>query len=92
MNSTAAAGAAMARATGRPTSLAAVLVPYACAHGWDGPALAQQLGCSLPVLPRLLLCLPPRPEQFGRDVAKIAAYVGIDAVRLTDLLRATAQG
>jgi hypothetical protein len=87
MVTTRTAGPAAARAAGPPASLAAVLVPYACAHGWDGPALARQLGCPLPALPRLLLCLPPRPEAFDRDVAKIAGYVGISAATLAGVLQ-----
>ena len=87
MVATHAAGPATARTAGPPASLAAVLVPYACAHGWDGPTLAQQLGCPLSALPRLLLCLPPRPESFDRDVAKIAGYVGISATTLAGLLQ-----
>ena len=79
-----------ARPRTRAPSIAALLVPYACARGWDGPALARELGCPLPALPRLLLCLPPRPEHFARDVAKVASYVGIDETTLTEVLRAAA--
>ena len=82
-----AAGPGVARSAGRPASLAAVLVPYAYARGWDGPTLARQLGCPLPALSRLLRCLPPRPEYFDRDVAKIAGYLAISETRLTSLLR-----
>jgi hypothetical protein len=85
-----AAGSAAARAAERPASLAAVLVPYACAHGWDGPTLARQLGCPLPALSRLLLCLPPRPEHFDRDVAKIAGYVGVSETKLASIIRRAA--
>src|SRR4051794_11963474 len=77
-----------ARPAGRPTFLATVLVRHACERGPNGPTLARQLRCPVPVLPRLLLCLPPRPEQCARDVAKIATYAGVDAAQLASLLKA----
>ncbi|HZR97663.1 MAG TPA: hypothetical protein VFE37_03090 [Chloroflexota bacterium] len=86
------AAPAKPRAAGHPATLAAVLVPYACARGWDGPTLARQLGCPLPALSRLLLCLPPRAEAFDRDVAKIASYVGISAATLASLLERAMAG
>jgi hypothetical protein len=79
------------RPADRGAYLASLLVPYACAHGWDGPRLAAELGCPLAALPRLLLCLRPRPERYERDVAKVAAYVGLDGQRLVALLHAAEQ-
>lgn len=36
---------------------------------------------------RLLICRQPRPEQWGMDVAAIAAAVGVSSSRLDALLR-----
>jgi hypothetical protein len=76
------------RPADRAAYLASLLVPYACARGWDGPRLAAELGCPVPVLQRRLLCLRPRPERYERDVAKVASYVGVEPRRLTAVLRA----
>ena len=75
----------------RAAYLASLLVPYACAHGWDGPRLAAEPGCPEAALPRLLLCLRPRPDRHERHVAKVAAYLGLDEESLVALLRAAEQ-
>ncbi len=69
--------------------VASVLLPWARAEGLDDAALAARLGCSVEVLPRLLLCRRPDPEPaaFQADVTRIAEGLGIPLVPLVETLR-----
>jgi len=77
----------VAEATRRPGFLAAVLVPYAQAQGWDESELAAALGCPPATLPRLLLRARPLPPTWDRDVATLAAACGADATAVGAVLR-----
>jgi predicted alpha/beta hydrolase family esterase len=58
-------------------------------HGMTDDDLAQFLGCSTKVLPKLSLCRQPNPEspRFRSDVERIAATFNVQAVRLVQLIR-----
>ncbi len=77
------------RAAGRPFFLAAALLPYARAERLDDAGLAARLGCSVEVLPRLLLCRRPRPEPgaFRGDVERLATAFGLDVTALAATVR-----
>jgi hypothetical protein len=49
--------------------------------------LTACLGCSERTVSELALCLRPRADQWGTDIAEIASAVGIDSVRLESFLR-----
>ena len=51
--------------------------------------LAQFLGCSPMVLPKLSLCRQPNPEspRFRSDAERIAAAFDIQSIRLVQLIR-----
>lgn len=49
--------------------------------------LAEQLGCSLRVVYLLALCDRARPAHFAGDAAAMAAYLGLDAERLSAVLQ-----
>ncbi len=78
----------VAEATRRPGFLAALLVPYARAQGWDEEELAHALGCPPATLPRLLLRARPLPMTWEQDVATIAQACGADPARAAAALRA----
>jgi CheY-like chemotaxis protein len=78
----------VAEATRRPGFLAAVLVPYAQAQGWDESELAAALGCPTATLARLLLRARPLPLTWERDVATLAAACGADSAAVGTVLRA----
>src|SRR3954471_14831859 len=70
----------------QPGRLAAVLLPYARARGWDGPALATALDCSLYALARILLARAPAASHWEEDVAALARTWGADPGRLVAIL------
>jgi DNA-binding response OmpR family regulator len=71
-----------------PLCLAAVLIPYAQAQGWDESQLAQELGCPSATLARLLLRRRPGPLTWDADIAVAAEACGADAHALDRVLRA----
>jgi DNA-binding response OmpR family regulator len=71
-----------------PEFLAALLVPYARAQGWDESELAAELGCPLATLVRLLLRRRPGPMTWEADVAIAAQACGADPSALARVLRA----
>ena len=77
------------RARGRPFFLASALADYQAWHGLDDRALSAHLGCRSDVLPKLALCRRPSGEgaDFRAAVERVAAYAGVDALRLAQLLR-----
>jgi CheY-like chemotaxis protein len=78
----------VAEAARRPGFLAALLMPYAQAQGWDEAALAEALGCPAATLPRLLLRARPLPMSWDEDVSTIAEACGANAASLAEVLRA----
>jgi hypothetical protein len=74
-------------ATRRPGFVAAVLVPYAQARGWDDSELAAALGCPPATLPRLLLRARPLPHTWDQDVATLAGACGADPAAASAVLR-----
>lgn len=62
---------------------------YAEAHGTSVERLQQLLGCSHEQLQRLALCRCPDADapRFRAEVEQIAAYTGIDALKLGRFLR-----
>jgi CheY-like chemotaxis protein len=78
----------VAEATRRPGFLAAVLVPYSKAQGWDEGELAAALGCPTATLARLLLRARPLPLTWDRDVATLADACGADPAAVSAVLRA----
>jgi hypothetical protein len=70
----------------QPGRLAAMLLPYARARGWDGPALAAALDCSLYALARILLAREPAASHWEEDIAAIARTWGADPGRLVSIL------
>jgi DNA-binding response OmpR family regulator len=77
----------VAEATRRPGFLAAVLVPYAQAQGWDERELAAALGCPPATLPRLLLRARPLPQTWNQDVATLAEACGADPAAVGAVLQ-----
>lgn len=66
--------------------LAAALLPYARARGWDTAALANALGCPLDVLPHILIARVPEGAHWEEDVAALARQWGADPGRLVSVL------
>jgi hypothetical protein len=73
-----------------PSRMAAALVAYRAQTGMDEVALAAWLGMDVDRLHTLALC--PRPAHASppraADVAALAAFVGCERDRLTELLTA----
>src|SRR5436305_14583147 len=84
------AGGALARAamyfSRDPAFFGYWLEQYRASEGVEPLALARLLGCGLPALDDLALCLCPREEQLERDTAELAVRFGADQDRLTDVL------
>lgn len=80
------------RARREPYFLGFVLERYALAEGLDDAALADALGCTSAVLTDLRLCRAPRLDPAGlrEDVDRIAAALGIDPVRLANVVKRSA--
>jgi AraC-like DNA-binding protein len=77
------------RARTRPPLMAWLLARFQVQQGWSEPQLAAHLGLPPDELPRLALCLRPRPDHFADDVAALAAQVGCSPRALADLVRRT---
>ena len=72
-----------------PFFLAAVLADYAHAEALDDAGLCAALGCRAEDLPMLKLCRTPRGDgqRFREDIADIAGRFGLEAARLTAVVR-----
>lgn len=75
------------QAAEQPGRLAAILLPYARARGWDEAALAVALGCSLDALPHILLAREPAPAHLEEEAKALAGAWGADPWRLVALLQ-----
>ena len=77
------------RAEPRRFFVASALAAYRELHGMNETDLATLLDCAPAALPRLALCRLPDPStaQFRLDVERIAAYSGVNSLRLANLLR-----
>jgi hypothetical protein len=75
------------QAAAQPGRLAAILVPYARARGWDDAALAAALACTRDALPHILLAREPTPEHLEDEAKALAAAWGADPWRLVALLQ-----
>ena len=66
-----------------------ILGEYMSIHGLDRKRLSKQLSCSDSKLSLLALCRKPMEEDnaFRKEVQRIAEYVGIDALKLAQLIR-----
>jgi hypothetical protein len=76
------------RAQDRPSYVGWALVQVRAREGLSDAALAARLGLATVDLPRLALCLRPRPEQWDADLAQIAARFGLAPEPLSAVLRA----
>jgi hypothetical protein len=72
-----------------PFFLAGLLAEYARSESLDDIGLAAILDCELEALTAIRLCRAPRPDRdgFRQDVDQIAARFGLDADRLTAVVR-----
>lgn len=77
------------RAADAPFFLASALAVYQKEHGLDEAALAAWLKCGEEALPRLGLCRRPdsRAASFRADVLTVAAFAGVQPIRLATLLQ-----
>jgi hypothetical protein len=76
------------RAQDRPAYVAWALARVQAREGLSDEALAAWLGLATVDLPRLALCLRPRPDQWDEDLAQIAGTFRIAPETLAALLRA----
>jgi hypothetical protein len=67
--------------------LAPVLRAYMNRQHIDAVQLAALLHCSVHDLPRLWLCCEPRADQFEADIQQIAAFAGVDAQALAQIIQ-----
>lgn len=65
------------RAQDQPASVAWALTRVQVQEGLSDEALAARLGIATVDLPRLALCLRPRPDQWAADLAQIATRFGL---------------
>jgi hypothetical protein len=84
-----------AQAASQPGRLASLVLPYARLRGWDDAALAAALGCSLDVLPKLLLGRNPfadvdDPDSplWTQDLLALARTWGTEPGQLEAVLHA----
>jgi hypothetical protein len=71
-----------------PASVAWALAQVQAREGLSDEALAARLGIATVDLPRLVLCLRPRPDHWAEDLAQIATRFGQDPEPLAAILRA----
>jgi hypothetical protein len=76
------------QAQDRPAYVAWALARVQAREGLSDEALAARLGITSVDLPRLALCLRPRPEHWDADLAQIASRFGLTPEPLAVLLRA----
>jgi hypothetical protein len=76
------------RAQDRPSYVAWALARAKAREGLSDETLAARLGIATVDLPRLALCLRPRPDQWAEDLAQIAIRFGLAPEPLAAVLRA----
>src|SRR5882724_153507 len=76
------------RAQDRPAYVAWALAQVQVREGLSDEALAAWLGLATVDLPRLALCLRPRPDHWAEDLAQIATRLGLPSEPLAVILRA----
>jgi hypothetical protein len=83
------------QAATQPGRLASLVLPYANARGWDEPALAAAIGCSIDVLPHVLLgrnpfagAEDPDSSLWQQDLLVLARTWRVDPGQLEAILRA----
>jgi hypothetical protein len=76
------------RAQDQPPYVAWALARVQAREGLSDEALAARLGLATVDLPRLALCLRPRPGQWDADLAQIAARFGLAPEALATILHA----
>jgi hypothetical protein len=76
------------RAQDRPAYVAWALAQVQAREGLSDGALAARLGIATLDLPRLGLCLRPRPDHWNADMAQIATRFGLAPEPLASVLRA----
>ncbi len=76
------------RARDQPAYVAWALAKVQGREGLSDEALAARLGLATVDLPRLALCLRPRPDQWDADLTQIAGTFRIDPNTLAAILRA----
>jgi hypothetical protein len=76
------------RAQERPAYVAWALAQVQVREGLSDEALAARLGIATVDLPRLALCLRPRPDHWAEDLAQLASRFGLASEPLAVLLRA----
>ena len=76
------------RAKNRPDYVGWALAQVQAREGLSYEALAARLGIATVDLPRLALCLRPRPDQWDADLTQIAGKFRIDPNTLAAILRA----
>jgi hypothetical protein len=75
------------RAQDRPDYVGWALARVQAQEGLSDEALAARLGIATVDLPRLALCLRPRPEQWDADLAQITTRFGLALEPLAPVLR-----
>jgi hypothetical protein len=76
------------RAQDWPAYVAWALAQVRARKGLSDDALAARLGIATVDLPRLALCLRPRPAHWAEDLAQIATRFGLAPEPLAAILRA----
>jgi hypothetical protein len=76
------------RAQDQPAYVAWALAQVRAREGLSDDVLAARLGIATVDLPRLALCLRPRPDQWAEDLAQIATRFGLAPEPLAAILRA----
>ena len=72
--------------------LGKVLLEYMTIQGLDKAGLAKKLGCNLDQFSRLALCRQPQEDSdnFRYEIESIAKFIGIEPVKLGQLIREAA--
>lgn len=76
-----------ARVSFDPAFLGNQLGVYQMLHALTDAALADRLGCEVPVLTHLRMCGAVRPDHFNADVAEVAVKFGVRAEVLGEICR-----
>jgi hypothetical protein len=76
------------RAQERPAYVAWALAQVQVREGLSDDVLAARLGIATVDLPRLALCLRPRPDKWAEDLAQIATRFGLAPELLAAVLHA----
>lgn len=67
--------------------MSGVLAVYQMQEHLSDEALAEQLQITPPMLSRLALCRRPQADRFAEQVRQIAAYIGVNAAALAQMIR-----